>query len=155
MRLAGAVLLCVSIAACRVEKAPDATSDRVAVDSALEQYRQSWLRRDTAMALELISDSVRFLLPGADDLDGRAAVRALIVEEMAAYEIPKLTLHRTDLVVQGEHAIDVGTYDEIQIPKTGAPIHGAGRYMTIWRREAGGWRIWRFMINMPASPPPR
>ena len=41
----------------------------------------------------------------------------------------------------------MGTYDEIQVPKTGAPIHGTGRYMTVWRRERGGWRVWRFMLN--------
>lgn len=28
-----------------------------------------------------------------------------------------------------------------------ATIHGAGRYMTIWRRESGAWKIVRFMLN--------
>jgi len=98
------------------------------------------------MALRQLSGDVRFLFPGARDLDS-AAVHALVIDEMAKYRIPSLTLTRADFVVAGDHAVDVGTYDEIQAPKTGAPIHGTGRYMTVWRREAGGWRIWRFMIN--------
>ncbi len=145
--IAGAVLLvAVVIPACRRGAVASPVADRAAVDAALEQYRQAWLQGDTAMALRQLSGDVRFLFPGTADLDS-AAVHALVIDEMAKYRIPSLTLTRADFVVAGDHAVDVGTYDEIQAPKTGAPIHGTGRYMTVWRREAGGWRIWRFMIN--------
>jgi ketosteroid isomerase-like protein len=125
---------------------PDSSADRDAVNAALERYRQAWLQSDTAMALRELSGDVRFLFPGTPDLDS-AAVHALIIDEVAKYRIPSLTLKRADFFVAGDHAVDVGTYDEIQVPKTGAPIHGTGRYMTVWRRGPGGWRIWRFMIN--------
>ena len=126
-------------------------SDGAAVNAALEEYRQAWLQGDTAMALRRLSGDVRFLFPGTPDLDS-AAVHALVIDEMAKYKIPSLTLTRADFFVAGDHAVDVGRYEEIQMPKTGAPIHGSGRYMTVWRREAGGWRIWRFMINeLPAK----
>ena len=121
------------------------------MDTALEEYRQAWLQGDSAMALRRLSGDVRFLFPGTPDLDS-AAVHALVIDEMAKYTIPSLTLTRADFFVAGDHAVDVGTYEEIQKPKTGPPIHGTGRYMTVWRREAGGWRIWRFMINeLPAK----
>jgi len=116
------------------------------VDAALERYRQACLQGDTAMALRELSGDVRFLFPATPDLDS-AAVHGLVIDEMAKYRIPRLTLKRADFFVAGDYAVDVGTYDELQAPKTGAPIHGTGRYMTVWRREAGGWRIWRFMIN--------
>jgi len=125
---------------------PDSTADRDAVNAALERYRQAWLQSDTAMALRELSGDVRFLFPGTPDLDS-AAVHALVIDEVAKYRIPSLTLKRADFFIAGDHAVDVGTYEEIQTPKTGAPIHGTGRYMTVWRREPGGWRIWRFMIN--------
>jgi len=103
------------------------------------------------MALRELSGDVKFLFPGTPDLDS-AAVHALVMSEMATYRIPELTLKRVDFFVAGDHAVDIGTYEETQLPKTGAPIHGTGRYMTVWRREPGGWRIWRFMINeLPKS----
>jgi ketosteroid isomerase-like protein len=143
-------VLCIVVAllipACRPAAVADSAADRQAVDAALERYRQAWLQSDTAMALRELSGDVRFLFPGTPDLDS-AAVHALIIDEVAEYRIPSLTLKRADFFVAGDHAVDVGTYDEIQVPKTGAPIHGTGRYMTVWRREPGGWRIWRFMIN--------
>jgi len=132
--------------ACRRAEVADSSADRDAVNAALERYRQAWLQGDTAIALRELSGDVRFLFPGTPDLDS-AAVHALVIDEMVKYRIPSLTLKRAEFFVAGDHAVDVGTYDEIQAPKTGAPIHGTGRYMTIWRREPGGWRIWRFMIN--------
>ena len=137
--------------ACRRAEVADSSADRDAVNAALERYRQAWLQGDTAIALRELSGDVRFLFPGTPDLDS-AAVHALVIDEMVKYRIPSLTLKRAEFFVAGDHAVDVGTYDEIQAPKTGAPIHGTGRYMTVWRREAGGWRIWRFMINeLPAK----
>ena len=131
--------------ACRRAEVADSSADRDAVNAALERYRQAWLQGDTAIALRELSGDVRFLFPGTPDLDS-AAVHALVIDEMVKYRIPSLTLKRAEFFVAGDHAVDVA-YDEIQAPKTGAPIHGTGRYMTIWRREPGGWRIWRFMIN--------
>ena len=147
----GVLLAALVIPACR-PPAADSAADRAAVDAALEEYRQAWLQGDTAMALRRLSGDVRFLFPGTPDLDS-AAVHALVISEMATYRIPALTLKRADFVVAGDHAVDIGTYDEIQAPKTGPPIHGTGRYTTVWRREPGGWRIWRFMINeLPKTP---
>jgi ketosteroid isomerase-like protein len=149
----GALLMALAIPACRRPAVADTAADRAAVDAALEQYRQAWLQGDTAMALRQVSGNVRFLFPGERDLDS-AAVHGLVIDEMAKYTIPSLTLTRADFFVAGDHAVDIGTYEEIQLPKTGAPIHGIGRYTTVWRREpgGGGWRIWRFMINeLPAK----
>ena len=149
-RIAAAVLAaCFSastLVGCRTSKVADSAADQAAVDAGLEQYRQAWLKGDTAMALGQLSGDVRFLFPGTPDLD-RAAVHALFIDEMAKYRIPSLTLKRAEFFVAGDHAVDVGTYEEIQEAKTGARIHGTGRYMTVWRREPGGWHIWRFMLN--------
>jgi len=144
--VASALLVTLAIPACRRGAVGDSAAARDAVNAALEQYRQAWLQGDTAMALRQLSTDVRFLFPQSPDL-GPADVHALVISEMATYRIPSLTLRRADFYVAGDHAVDVGTYDEIQVPKTGTPIHGTGRYMTVWRLEASGWRIWRFMIN--------
>jgi ketosteroid isomerase-like protein len=146
------IALALVVPACRRPPVTDAAADRAAVDAALEQYRQAWVQGDSTLALGRLSGDVKFLFTGTPDLDS-AAVHALVIDEMAKYRIPSLILKRADFFVAGDHAVDVGTYEEIQVPKTGAPIHGTGRYMTVWRREPGGWRIWRFMINeLPKTP---
>lgn len=130
----------------------DRGTSRVAADStammaALEDYRQAWLKGDTAAALRRVSDDIRIMIGGVPDFVGKDAVRKLFVDEMATYEIPLLTLSHHDVIVRGDHVIDIGTWEEIQVPKTGVPIHGRGRFMTIWRREGTEWRIVRYMLN--------
>ncbi len=135
------------VTACGDRAVSESPADREAVIAASEQYRQAWLQGDTGLALGRVSNDIRIMLSGAPDIVGLGGARALFVSEMATYDIPTLTINRQDLIVRGDHAIDIGTYDETMVPKTGAPIHGAGRYMTIWRRESGAWKIVRFMLN--------
>ena len=123
------------------------STDSAAVMAASERYRHAWIDGDTATALDAISSDIRILISGVPDIVGPEATRKVFVDEMAAYRVPTLTLNHQDLIVSGDHAIDVGTYEETQVPKTGAPIQGKGRFMTIWRREGNEWRIVRYMLN--------
>lgn len=148
MKSIAAALLVILAAAC-VNRGPSKTStaDSTAVMAALEEYRQAWLKGDTAAALRHVSDDIRIMISGIPDIAGKDATRKVFVDEMATYQIPTLTLNHQDVIVRGDHAIDIGTYEEIQVPKTGVPIHGRGRFMTIWRREGTEWRIVRYMLN--------
>src|SRR2546425_4741667 len=131
-----------------------AAADSAAVLAASQQYVQAWIQGDTAAALGRVSNDIRILISGVADIVGPEATRKLFADEMATYEVPLLKLDHQDLIVSGDHAIDIGTYEEIQVPKKGgAPIQGRGRFMTIWRREGGEWRITRYMLNeLPAAP---
>ncbi len=152
--LASAAFLAVVISACRDRIVGGSAADSTAIVAAAAQYRQGWLNGDTAMALSVISDDVQLMLPGAPDVHGQAGARKVFVEEMTQYHIPALTVDRQELLLHGDHAIDIGTYEETMVPKKGATIYAAGRYVVVWRREAGGWRMWRYMLNdfAPAAP---
>ena len=101
----------------------------------------------TAAALARITDDVRILISGVPDIVGKADARKLFLDEMAKYDVPVLKLDHQEVIVRGDHAIVIGRYEELQVPKTGAPSQGFGRYMTIWRREGNEWRIARYMLN--------
>ena len=141
-------LIAVGVPGCRARSAGgSATADSSAIVAASAQYRQGWLTSDTALALSVMSDDVRLMLPGTPDVHGRDSTRAAFVEEMTQFHIPALTIHRQDLLVQGDHAIDIGTYEETMVPRKGATIYATGRYLVVWRREAGKWRMWRYILN--------
>jgi len=151
-RIAAAALVFVVCACAQRGGSPAQTSaDSTTVMAALEEYRQAWLKGDTAAALRRVTDDVRIMISGVPDIVGKAAARKLFSDEMTTYQIPSLTLQHQDVIVRGDHAIDIGTYDEIQVPKTGAPNRWRGRFMTIWRREGGEWRIFRYMLNALAD----
>ncbi len=155
-----ALLLTVPALACRSRGgggggAPArAAADSAAVLAASQQYVQAWIRGDTAAALGLVSSDIRILISGVPDVVGPEATRKLFADEMATYDVPLLKLDHQDIIVSGDHAIDIGTYEEIQAAKKGGPpIQGRGRFMTIWRREGTEWHITRYMLNdLPAAP---
>jgi ketosteroid isomerase-like protein len=140
-------LLLPPLLGCGSRRLTSSAADSAAVVAAVEQYRQAWLRGDTAAALGRVSKDIRIFISGVPDIVGPEATRKLFVDEMAKYDVPLLELNHQDLIVSGDHAIGIGTYQEIQVPKTGAPIEGRGRFMTIWRREGSEWRIVRYMLN--------
>jgi len=142
-----AALLAVPLFACRGGSTRVSVADSAGVLAASELYRQAWINGDTAAALGRISPDIRIFISGVPDIVGEDAARKLFVDEMATYRVPSLELNHQDLILSGDHAIDIGTYEEVQLPKTGGPIYGRGRFMTIWRREGGEWRISRYMLN--------
>ena len=144
--LAASLVVCL-LPGCANRAASNVAADSTAVMAALEEYRQAWLKGDTAAALRRVSDDVRIMISGIPDIVGKSATRTLFVNEMATYQIPTLTLNHQDVIVRGDHAIDIGTYEETQVPRTGVPIHARGRFLTIWRREGTEWRIVRYMLN--------
>jgi ketosteroid isomerase-like protein len=144
-------LLGLGIGACG-RPSSNSSADSAAVMAASEEYRHAWINGDTAAALGRVSNDIRIFISGVPDIAGPEATRRLFASEMEAFRVPSLTLNHQDLIVRGDHAIDIGTYEETQVPKTGAPIHGRGRFMTIWRREGSEWRIVRYMLNeLPAD----
>lgn len=148
MRWIAALVTVLAVPACANRAgSPSSSSDSTAVMAALEEYRQAWLKGDTAAALRRVSDDIRIMISGIPDIIGKDATRKVFVDEMATYQIPMLNLNHQDMIVRGDHAIDIGTYEEVQVPKTGTPIHGRGRFLTIWRREGSDWRIVRYMLN--------
>lgn len=147
MRWIAAIVVVCLLLGCANRVESNVAADSTAVMAALEEYRQAWLKGDTAAALRRVSEDIRIMISGIPDIVGKDSTRKVFVDEMATYEVPVLTLNHQDVIVRGDHAIDIGTYEEIQIPKTGVPIHGRGRFMTIWRREGSEWRIVRYMLN--------
>ena len=143
--LAASLVVC--LPGCANRAASNVAADSTAVMTALEEYRQAWLKGDTAAALRQVSDDIRIMISGIPDIVGKDATRKVFADEMATYQIPVLTLNHQDVIVGGDHAIDIGTYEEIQVPKAGVPIHNRGRFVTIWRREGTEWRIVRYMLN--------
>jgi ketosteroid isomerase-like protein len=144
--------------ACKLQRSPEppagsTSADSTAVVRAVEQYRQAWLRGDTAAALARVSKDIRIFISGVPDVIGFDATRKLFVDEMSTYDVPMLNLDRLQLIMSGDHAIDIGTYEEIQMPKHGAPLRNRGRYLTIWHREGNDWRIFRYMLSDLPPPP--
>lgn len=96
------------------------------------------------------------MLPTAEPaIRGRAAIRA---EWSHILAIPgfenRAELLTLDLAASGDMAYTTGTYLAVMVGEDGGTVREPGRWVSIWKRRAGGpWRIVVDTYNTDIPPP--
>lgn len=126
--------------------------DVSAVEATLASYRDAWLANDRERVLSTISDDIVLFVPGptSRNVVGRDSIDAFWFPRsgqkfvLRKYEITDQEIHGSgDLaVVQGKSALawDTVVADSIVTSST-----SASEFLSVMRREDGGWRIFRQM----------
>jgi len=104
------------------------------------QFAAAIDRGDAAAAAGLYTEDARFLPPNSDVVIGRDAIQAVMrgMIESGAHDIQFM---QAEVHVMGEMAYDRG---EVQIsvqPEKGEPMMSKSKYVCIWTRENGEWKI--------------
>lgn len=120
---------------------------RSAIEAANERFVEAFGKGDAARIADMYAEGARVLPPNSPMVQGRQRIQELwqsLINTGA-----KLMLSTTDVEAQGNVVYEVGTY-ELTFPDN---KRDAGKYVVIWRRQKGGWKlavdIWN--SNMPAS----
>ena len=95
-------------------------------------------RRDFGALERVYTRNARLLPPGAPTVTGRDAVADFWRGAVAAMNVQSLRLHTLSLDVFGAQAQEVGRA-ELAVEGGGAPM--ALKYVVLWKREDGGWRM--------------
>ncbi|MGH7129678.1 MAG: YybH family protein [Planctomycetaceae bacterium] len=135
-----------------------ATVDIAAEEQRIRELNGQFLaavqRGDADAAAAVLAPDGRFMAPNMEAAEGTAAIRAAWTEAVA---IPgfSLSFEPTEIVVasNGEMAYDVGTY-ESSFDGPSGPIENHGKYVTVWTKVDGQWRIAADIFNtdLPAQP---
>lgn len=124
-----------------------------ATEEEIMELEREWLRRfqqgDTAWIAERHAEQGRMMPPGSEAAVGRDAVRSAW-GEMVRTEGLELTFEPSEAHVSegGDMAYVIGTYD-MTLPD-GA--EDEGKYLVVWVREGGEWRIAADMFNSNRPP---
>lgn len=113
------------------------------IDTVNQQLAQAVRNGDAAAAAALYTEDGKFLAPNADFFSGRDAIQGFF---QAAIDggIRGLNLRTLELDVQGDKAHEVGTYELVA---DGGAVADSGKFIVIWKRVDGAWRLHRDMIN--------
>jgi uncharacterized protein (TIGR02246 family) len=121
--------------------------DVAAEKAALLETDRAWAReasagRDAEKLLAFWTEDARVVMAGEPTRDGKSAIREMITRSLATpgFHIA-WTPERADVAASGDVGYTVGT-NEITVPdQAGKPMVMAGRYITVWRRDASGqWK---------------
>ena len=120
--------------------------DEQLIRAAIEGFITSYRSSDLKGILSYYSEDLLKLRQGADP-ETKKQTADRIAE---VFQKNRTDIHVTvdEIVVSGDLAFARGTFEVILTPKNGGDstqIHR--RYLEIWRKEAGVWRVFRTMDN--------
>ena len=130
-----------------------AASDTAVIQQLARQFSAAYVRGDAAAMTELYTSDAVIFPERSAAITGRDAIRRY-------WSLPpgrRITRHvitPAQITVDGRHAYDHGTF-EIAGERDGKPWGPSrGKYVVVWRRVGGSWRIHLDIWNSgPESPP--
>jgi uncharacterized protein (TIGR02246 family) len=140
IRLTILVLVLGSLISRPVLPAQTAAADSAAIHRLSRQFSAAYMRGDAAAMAELYTSDAVIFPERSDWITGREAIRRYWTLKPGR-RVTRHVLTPTRIVVDGEHAYDYGNF-EITGERDGTawgPFRG--KYVVVWRRDRGRWRM--------------
>jgi uncharacterized protein (TIGR02246 family) len=133
-------------------RAQTAATDSAAIHELGRQFSAAYMRGDAAAMAKLYTADGVILPERSEAISGREAIARYWAPRPGS-RVTRHVLTPSRVVIDGDHAYDYGTF-EIAGERDGAawgPFRG--KYVVVWRRENGSWRMHLDMWN--SGPEPR
>ncbi|HMC76434.1 MAG TPA: DUF4440 domain-containing protein [Vicinamibacterales bacterium] len=132
--------------------AAHAQDTRAAIEAANKGFIAAYAKQDAAGVAGFYSTTAEAFPPGADVVKGRDAIQKMWQGVMDS-GIAAGELKTTEVHAEGNFAYEVGTY--VMKLKDGK-VADRGKYVVVWLKEGGQWKLHRDIWNttMPPPPPP-
>jgi uncharacterized protein (TIGR02246 family) len=131
-------------------QAPDQSEARSSITAANEQFMAALAKGDAGAIATAYSEEAQLLPPNAEVVRGREAIRKYWQGAIDA-GIKGLQLRTQELHgLSGDMVAEVGAYTATG---AGGKTLETGKYIVLWKRENGKWRLHRdmFSSNAPAA----
>ena len=119
------------------------TDPRQAIAATNQQFVAAFARRDARGMAELYTANGQLLPTGSDFVTGTPAIQAFW-QAVMGMGIKEATLETVELESHGDTAHEVGRYT---LRGDGGQMLDEGKYIVIWKREGGQWKLHRDIWN--------
>jgi uncharacterized protein (TIGR02246 family) len=132
--------------------AQTAASDSAAIHQLARQFSAAYVRGDAAGMTRLYTSDAVIFPERSAAISGRDAIQRFWTLHPGR-RITRHVITPMRITVDGRHAYDHGTYEiaSIRDGKASGPFRG--KYLVVWRRVGGSWRIHLDMWNSGPEPP--
>ncbi len=119
-----------------------------AIVAADETFMATFSRGDAAGIADLYTENGQFLPPKSDFVTGKQAIQATF-QAFMDMGIKAIKIETIEVEGYGDTASEVGRYT---LEGEGGQVLDQGKFIVIWKQEAGQWKLHRDIINtsMPA-----
>lgn len=122
---------------------------RAAIEAANKQFVATFAKGDAAGLAGMYTTNGIAYPPNGDPVSGRPAIQKMW-QSVIGMGVKGATLTTTEVEAHGDTAHEVGTYTMLA---DGGKQIDRGKYIVIWKREQGAWKLHRDIWNssMPAA----
>ncbi|HEX5043706.1 MAG TPA: DUF4440 domain-containing protein [Candidatus Polarisedimenticolaceae bacterium] len=103
---------------------------------------------DAAALAAFYASSGQVLPPGSEPVQAKDAIQSFWKGVLDS-GVKAADLKTTDLVVGGDVAAETGTYE---MKAADGAVLDRGKYVVVWQREQGDWKIYRDIWNSSLAP---
>ena len=148
-------ILAVAALACAAGSDPavDADAEAAAIHEVDQQLLAAAQAGDAAAFAALFAPDGQLLFPNRPKAMGQQSIQEVVAADFAMPGF-RVTWQQADVRVaqSGDLAVSIGSYHLTLSPPSG-PVEDRGKYMTVWRKVDGEWRVAADMINTDAPLP--
>jgi uncharacterized protein (TIGR02246 family) len=154
--LAAALTVACTSGAWAQDKAAEKASPsavRAAIEAVNAKFTAAVMAGDANAAGAVYSADAVVLAPNTPAMKGRAAIAGLFKGWLSEMTVSDFSLTADDVISAGDYVIETGTYRMTMQLKAGGAVPDQGKYLVVWKRENGEWKIHRDAWNTDAPPP--
>ena len=120
------------------------------IDEKTNKFTQAHITKDTAYLNNIFTQDAKTYPPNSDVVTGRVAISA-VNSEWVNYGIKEFSEESTSFYGNEDYLIDEGKY---YLRYGENDIIDKGKYINIWKKENGDWKIYSNIWNtsLPAAP---
>lgn len=128
-----------------VSMAPRAqtTDARAGIDATNRKFEAGWASKDAAAVAALYTADAIVMPPNGPVAKGSQAVLAMWKGALAGVPGP-IRLITSEVTAHGDLAHEVGTYE---MSGAGGKVADTGKFIVIWKKEGGQWKLHRDIWN--------
>lgn len=149
------VSLLVASAGCAAQSNPvvDAAAEAAAIEAVDQQLLAAARSHDAAAFAAVFAPDGLLLFPNRPIVRGQEAIQQAIAPDFAMPGF-SVTWEQSDLMLaaSGDLAVSNGTY-HLTFSLPDGPVEDHGKYMTVWRKVDGEWRVAADMTNTDVPMP--
>jgi uncharacterized protein (TIGR02246 family) len=127
----------------------DATQFHDAIVAANKTFMTTFSQGDAAGMATLYTEKGQFLPPNSDFVTGKQALQATF-QALMDMGIKSIELETIEVEGYGDTASEVGKYT---LASEGGQVLDQGKYIVIWKQEAGQWKLHRDIFNSSLPAP--
>jgi len=131
------------------------TATREDIEKLATQFWAAHEKGDVESLAAMVTEDVVIMVPNADDLRGRSAVKQAFTQMFSSMKVTDFVIQTREVDICDSAAFELATYTENLLFPGKPPQPIRGRYLLVWKRQPNqSWLIHRNLFNLASGEHP-